>query len=105
MLITPNLDEVAALTGRAVSNVEDMEEAALQIHGMGARNVLIKGGHAGGPDAVDVFFDGSAFVLSGGPGSMRIIRTERDVFCPLRLPRTWHRAGSWKRRCVWGKIL
>ena len=67
MLITPNLDETAALTGKAVSNVEDMEEAALQIHGMGAKNVLIKGGHAGGPDAVDVFFDGSAFVHLRGP--------------------------------------
>ena len=67
LLITPNLDEAAALTGKALSSVEDMEEAALQIHGMGAKNVLIKGGHVRGPDAVDVFFDGSAFVHLTGP--------------------------------------
>ena len=60
-LITPNLDEARALTARPIENLEDMEEAALRIHGMGAANVLIKGGHAGGDVATDVFFDGTGF--------------------------------------------
>jgi hydroxymethylpyrimidine/phosphomethylpyrimidine kinase len=60
LLITPNLHEAGVIVGRPVKAVDDMEEAALQIHGMGARNVLVKGGHLEG-DAVDVFFDGSEF--------------------------------------------
>ena len=60
LLITPNLEEAQILTGKEVSTVEDMEEAALQIHGMGARHVLVKGGHLQG-DAIDIFFDGKDF--------------------------------------------
>jgi hydroxymethylpyrimidine/phosphomethylpyrimidine kinase len=61
LLITPNTEETRALTGRNIQTVEDMEEAALQIHGMGARHVLIKGGHLQGDDATDVLFDGQDF--------------------------------------------
>jgi hydroxymethylpyrimidine/phosphomethylpyrimidine kinase len=57
-LITPNLAEAAEISGIAVHDVADMERAARRIHGMGARNVLIKGGHLEG-DALDVFFNGS----------------------------------------------
>jgi hydroxymethylpyrimidine/phosphomethylpyrimidine kinase len=67
LLVTPNLDEAAVLTGKTVSDIEDMEEAALHIHGLGAKNVLIKGGHGTGPDSVDVLFDGSTFVHLGAP--------------------------------------
>ena len=59
-LITPNTDEAQALSGKAIRTTEDMEEAALEIHTMGARNVLIKGGHLEG-DATDVLFDGNQF--------------------------------------------
>jgi hydroxymethylpyrimidine/phosphomethylpyrimidine kinase len=60
LLITPNLEEAQSLTGKQIWTVDDMEEAALQIHGMGARHVLVKGGHLKG-DATDVFFDGREF--------------------------------------------
>jgi len=60
LLITPNLDEARTLTGKQVATVDDMEEAALHVHGMGARNVLVKGGHLDG-DSTDVFFDGKEF--------------------------------------------
>ena len=66
-LITPNLDEARALTGKPIENLEDMEEAALQIHEMGAANVLIKGGHASGDAATDVFFDGTGFTHLQSP--------------------------------------
>ncbi len=56
-IVTPNLDEAEALTGRHVVTVADMEEAALQIHRIGAATVYVKGGHLEG-DPVDVFFDG-----------------------------------------------
>jgi hydroxymethylpyrimidine kinase/phosphomethylpyrimidine kinase len=67
LLVTPNMDEAGVLTGRTPSDVEDMEQAALDIQGMGARNVLIKGGHGTGPDAVDVLFDGSSFIHLRAP--------------------------------------
>jgi len=60
LLITPNLGEARALTGKPVVSVDDMEEAALHIHSFGTRNVLVKGGHLEG-DSTDVFFDGKEF--------------------------------------------
>jgi hydroxymethylpyrimidine/phosphomethylpyrimidine kinase len=67
LLITPNLAESEILTGKAIASIEDMEEAALGIHGMGAANVLIKGGHLQGENATDVFFDGHQFVHLESP--------------------------------------
>jgi hydroxymethylpyrimidine kinase/phosphomethylpyrimidine kinase len=44
-VITPNIDEAAQLTGLAVSNVDEMRAAARKLHEMGAKNVVITGGH------------------------------------------------------------
>ena len=60
LVITPNTEEAQALTGKEVRSTHDMEEAALQIHAMGAEYVLVKGGHLTG-DAADVLFDGQRF--------------------------------------------
>jgi len=60
-LLTPNIPEAEALTGMTISDEKSMEEAAVALHGLGARNVLVKGGHLEGGDSVDLFFDGSAF--------------------------------------------
>jgi hydroxymethylpyrimidine/phosphomethylpyrimidine kinase len=54
-LITPNLDEAAALTGLEVKDLEGMHRAARELHKMGAKAVLVKGGHLEG-DAVDVLY-------------------------------------------------
>ena len=63
-LITPNLDEAAALTGRKVDSIATMEDAAKAIAAMGPPNVLVKGGHLEG-EAVDVLFsDGEVFRFS-----------------------------------------
>jgi hydroxymethylpyrimidine kinase/phosphomethylpyrimidine kinase len=59
-VITPNLPESEALTRCKIRGLRGMREAAVQIHKMGARNVLIKGGHLSG-EPVDVFFDGRKF--------------------------------------------
>ena len=48
-LLTPNLYEASALTGREVDSLDSMKDAALRLRDMGARNVLIKGGHLDGP--------------------------------------------------------
>jgi len=44
-VVTPNIDEAAVLTGLAVTNPEQMREAAHKLHSMGARGVAITGGH------------------------------------------------------------
>ncbi|MEU0696533.1 bifunctional hydroxymethylpyrimidine kinase/phosphomethylpyrimidine kinase [Streptomyces niveus] len=55
---TPNLDEVAQLTGVEVRDEAGMERAAAAVLAFGPRWVLIKGGHLPG-DAVDLLTDGS----------------------------------------------
>jgi len=56
---TPNLYEVAQLTGVRVTGAEGLREAAEAVHALGPRWVLIKGGHLSG-DAVDLLYDGSS---------------------------------------------
>lgn len=56
-LLTPNLPEAEALTGIAVRSEADMERAARRLREMGARNVLIKGGHLAG-EAADLLLAG-----------------------------------------------
>jgi hydroxymethylpyrimidine/phosphomethylpyrimidine kinase len=59
-LVTPNLPEAEALTGRPVSTPAGMRDAARALTDLGARAVLVKGGHL--PDAaVDVLWDGTRF--------------------------------------------
>ncbi len=56
-LLTPNVPEAEALTGIEVRSEMEMERAARILQQMGARNVLIKGGHLPG-DAVDLLLTG-----------------------------------------------
>ena len=55
-VVTPNAPEAERITGRPVRDHAGMLEAARLIRGMGARAVLVKGGHLEG-DAVDVLDD------------------------------------------------
>jgi hydroxymethylpyrimidine/phosphomethylpyrimidine kinase len=57
-LITPNVPEAEQLSGISIQTTEDMRRAACKIRELGARAVLIKGGHLDG-EAIDVLFDGS----------------------------------------------
>jgi len=66
-LVTPNLDEARQLTGGAIQNLQDMQTAAREIHAMGARCVLVKGGHLKSENASDVFFDGKEFAHFHAP--------------------------------------
>jgi hydroxymethylpyrimidine/phosphomethylpyrimidine kinase len=65
-LITPNLDEAEALTGREVRDLAQMQEAAKRIADLGARSVLIKGGHLEG-DAVDLLLNEGIFTEFRSP--------------------------------------
>ena len=44
-VVTPNIPEAEALTGYSILNKTDMIKAAKKIISMGAKNVLLKGGH------------------------------------------------------------
>ena len=58
---TPNIPEAEILSGLRIESVEDVREAAKRIAGLGARHVLIKGGHLEGPEATDYWYDGDGF--------------------------------------------
>jgi hydroxymethylpyrimidine/phosphomethylpyrimidine kinase len=54
-LLTPNLAEAEALTRCEVRDLAGMRRAARRLHDMGAKAVLVKGGHLEG-DAVDILY-------------------------------------------------
>ncbi len=60
-VVTPNVPEAEALTGMRVRSGEDARRAAGRILDMGARSVVVKGGHMPG-DPVDLYYDGSRFL-------------------------------------------
>jgi hydroxymethylpyrimidine/phosphomethylpyrimidine kinase len=69
-VVTPNIPEAEALSGRRIQSMDDAREAARRIHDMGAAAVIITGGHgypqgsgleAEGSEIVDLVFDGKAF--------------------------------------------
>jgi hydroxymethylpyrimidine/phosphomethylpyrimidine kinase len=74
-VVTPNLDEAGALTGIAVTNLEEMREAAARLHALGARNVVITGGHL--EKAIDL--------LSFRTSRRGVASTEQEVFKAERL--------------------
>ena len=64
-LITPNLFEAAALTGEAITSVDGMRRAAERLCGLGARAVLVKGGHLEGKATDVLLVDGEFYEYEG----------------------------------------
>jgi len=60
LIITPNIREGEKLTGVNINSIEDMKNAAQELHEKGAENVVVKTGDAG-EEVVDIFFDGKEF--------------------------------------------
>jgi len=60
-LVTPNLDEAAALARVKIRTEEDRRVAARRIAKLGARAVLVKGGHGAGDRIRDVLWNGKRF--------------------------------------------
>ena len=63
-VITPNVPEAEILTGITIKDVSDMEAAAQKLVEMGAKAVIVKGGHM--EKATDVVFDGKGIHQLGG---------------------------------------
>jgi len=67
-LLTPNLAEAAALLDAPLARDENaMREQAQSLVARGAAAVLLKGGHAGGSESVDLLVDGDGFTRFAAP--------------------------------------
>ena len=67
-LITPNLPEAAKLLGTAMARTEDEARAQLaELARLGAKAVLLKGGHGEGPEAVDLLLAGGKLTRLAAP--------------------------------------
>lgn len=60
-VITPNLFEASALTNKRIDSLDGMRKAAINIWAMGAKFVVIKGGHLKGK-AIDLLYDGASHI-------------------------------------------
>ncbi|MDE2081954.1 MAG: bifunctional hydroxymethylpyrimidine kinase/phosphomethylpyrimidine kinase [Burkholderiales bacterium] len=56
-VVTPNLDEAALLLGHPVTEAAQFEAAAQALRALGARAVLLKGGHLAGGTVTDLLAD------------------------------------------------
>jgi len=69
-IITPNILEAEKLLKISISTIDDMKRACLEFYKKGAKGCILKGGHIEGKYAVDVYFDGTDFL---------ILKTEKKV--------------------------
>ncbi|MBI4312734.1 MAG: bifunctional hydroxymethylpyrimidine kinase/phosphomethylpyrimidine kinase [Chloroflexi bacterium] len=60
-VVTPNTPEAEVLAGMTIRTMTDVREAARRIAALGPKNVVVKGGHLEGKDAVDTLYDGHGF--------------------------------------------
>jgi hydroxymethylpyrimidine/phosphomethylpyrimidine kinase len=78
-VITPNIDEAAALTGMRINNIDEMSAAALRLRAMGARNVIVTGGHIDPP--TDVISSESSADVIALKGRMIVSRSTHGTGC------------------------
>jgi len=90
-LVTPNIPEAEALTGISITSEWDMRRAAGMIRGLGARAVLIKGGHlegrkqtadgrrqtAGGVEAGETYLANEVIDVLDNEGDVTVFRQMR----------------------------
>jgi hydroxymethylpyrimidine/phosphomethylpyrimidine kinase len=67
-VITPNLHEAQNLVGLKISKIDEVQESAVKIFEMGAKNVVIKGGHVHDVnESIDILYDGKKFIEFRSP--------------------------------------
>ncbi|MEC1718279.1 bifunctional hydroxymethylpyrimidine kinase/phosphomethylpyrimidine kinase [Schinkia azotoformans] len=60
-VITPNIPEAEVISGIKITNLSERKEAAKLIYNLGAKNVMIKGGHEETDQMIDLLYDGNRF--------------------------------------------
>lgn len=60
-VITPNIPEAEIIVDAKIETIDDRKKAAKAIIDMGAKSVVMKGGHEEGRDVIDLFYDGEVF--------------------------------------------
>lgn len=60
-VVTPNIPEAEVISGIKISNLSERKEASKIIYELGAKNVMIKGGHEETDQMIDLLFDGNDF--------------------------------------------
>lgn len=60
-LVTPNIPEAEAMAGEKIKSLEDMQDCCKKIYNLNCNSVLLKGGHLGTNECVDIFYDGKTF--------------------------------------------
>ncbi|HJT10850.1 MAG TPA: bifunctional hydroxymethylpyrimidine kinase/phosphomethylpyrimidine kinase [Candidatus Nitrosotalea sp.] len=83
-IITPNIPEAEKISGIKIRTKSDAKKAALKINSMGAKNVVIKGGHLQDDKVSDLLLENKKFF----------------VFSQKRLPRDSHGGG-----CIFSAAL
>jgi len=67
-IITPNIFEAEVISGIKIGDLDDMKEAARRIANLGAKSVIIKGGHLRGDEKVcDLLYHEGAFRIFEKP--------------------------------------
>ena len=106
-VLTPNVDEAGALTGIAVTNLDQMRLAAAKLHEMGARSVVVTGGHL--EKAIDLL----SFTSSKGI-QQEVFKSDRQhsnsthgTGCAFAtaMAATWHEAEGYRRPFCWRKRM
>ncbi|MDR3388385.1 MAG: bifunctional hydroxymethylpyrimidine kinase/phosphomethylpyrimidine kinase [Rudaea sp.] len=69
-ILTPNVPEASAFLGRLLITPQDLRNASRDLLGLGAKSVLLKGGHHEGDPVCDYLIDASG----------------TNTFCHVRLP-------------------
>lgn len=62
-IITPNVPEAIELTNIDIIDLNSAKKAASVIMSMGAKSVVIKGGHLEGKESQDLYYDGESFEI------------------------------------------
>jgi len=63
-ILTPNIPEAERLTGNIIKDIEDMKKSAKELYKMGAKYIVLKGGHLPMENKIfDIIYDGNDFVI------------------------------------------
>jgi hydroxymethylpyrimidine/phosphomethylpyrimidine kinase len=69
-LLTPNITEAEALSGKSIVKIQDIKEIALEISSFGCENIVITG-YNNGSHVMDMFYDGENFIEN----KMKMLKT------------------------------